>query len=79
MTPKEFTSKYRSGDLAPFDAVATYSSLEHSGLGRYGDGLNPWGDLITMARAWCVLKDQGLLMIAVPACKKDIIFFNSDR
>ena len=25
-------------------------------LSRYGDNLNPWGDLIAMARAWCVLK-----------------------
>ena len=35
-----------------FDAVVTYSSLEHSGMGRYGDPLNPWGDLIASARAW---------------------------
>ena len=33
-----------------YDAMVTFSSLEHSGLGRYGDGLNPWGDLIAMAR-----------------------------
>lgn len=26
-----------------FDAVISYSSVEHSGLGRYGDALNPWG------------------------------------
>ena len=25
-------------------------------LYRYGDQLNPWGDLIAMARAWCLLK-----------------------
>jgi hypothetical protein len=23
-------------------------------LGRYGDALNPWGDILTIARAWCV-------------------------
>jgi hypothetical protein len=37
-----------------FDLIVTYSSLEHSGLGRYGDSLNPWADLITMAKAWYV-------------------------
>ena len=21
--------------------------------GRYGDPLNPWGDIITIAQAWC--------------------------
>lgn len=27
------------------DFVASYSSLEHAGLGRFGDLLDPWGDL----------------------------------
>ena len=35
-----------------FDVVVTFSSIEHSGMGRYGDPLNPWGDLIASARAW---------------------------
>ncbi len=30
--------------------MVSFSSLEHSGLGRYGDQLNPHGDLIAMAR-----------------------------
>ena len=33
-----------------FDAVVSYSSLEHSGLGRYFDMINPWSDLLTMAQ-----------------------------
>ena len=37
-----------------FDVVVTYSSIEHSGMGRYGDPLNPWGDLIASARAWYI-------------------------
>ena len=41
--------KERAGN---FDVIVTYSSLEHSGLGRYGDPLNPWADLIASARAW---------------------------
>ena len=32
---------FLKGELGPFDAVVTFSSVEHSGLGRYGDGLNP--------------------------------------
>ena len=35
-----------------FDAVVSFSSIEHSGMGRYGDPLNPWGDLIASAQAW---------------------------
>ena len=33
MRPNEFREKYLDGMLDPFDAVFSYSSLEHSGLG----------------------------------------------
>ena len=50
---------FLNGELGPdgllFDLIVTYSSLEHSGLGRYGDSLNPWADLITMAKAWYLI------------------------
>ncbi len=46
-----------------FDFIATYSSLEHSGLGRYGDPLDPYGDLEAAAQAWCALKPGGVLFL----------------
>lgn len=39
--PSEFRSQYRNKTLDVFDVVFSFSSLEHSGLGRYGDPLNP--------------------------------------
>ena len=33
MRPNEFRQKYFDGTLETFDAVFSYSSLEHSGLG----------------------------------------------
>jgi hypothetical protein len=53
---------FLKGELGPFDAVVTFSSAEHSGLGRYGDGLNPWGDMIAIARGWRVTKKRGSLI-----------------
>ena len=53
--------------MPQFDAMVTYSSLEHSGLGRYGDSLNPWGDLITMAQAWCLLKPGARALVGLPS------------
>ena len=50
--PATFAERFLNGTLDRYDVMVTFSSLEHSGLGRYGDGLNPFGDLITMARAW---------------------------
>ena len=54
------------GTLESFNAVFPYSSVEHSGLGRYGDPLNPWGDIISIAEAWCVSKPEAVLALSVP-------------
>jgi hypothetical protein len=65
MTPSEFKNDYLRGKLGLFDAIVTFSSVEHSGLGRYGDALNPWGDVLEIARAHCVCKPGGSLVVAV--------------
>ncbi len=67
-TPDEFRELYLNRSMALYDAVATFSSVEHSGLGRYGDAINPWGDKQTLARAWCVTKPEGLLLLGVQEC-----------
>ncbi|CAC5385158.1 unnamed protein product [Mytilus coruscus] len=63
MVPFVFRMRYLNNTLGTFDAIVTFSSIEHSGLGRYGDALNPWGDIIAIARAWCVTKPGGSLTI----------------
>eukprot|EP00284_Hemiselmis_tepida_P017536 CAMPEP_0174923918 /NCGR_PEP_ID=MMETSP1355-20121228/6900_1 /TAXON_ID=464990 /ORGANISM="Hemiselmis tepida, Strain CCMP443" /LENGTH=3102 /DNA_ID=CAMNT_0016169659 /DNA_START=138 /DNA_END=9443 /DNA_ORIENTATION=+ len=78
MVPAVARKKFADGTMPVFDAVVSYSSVEHSGLGRYGDALNPWGDLQTMARAWCVTRCGGGLLLSVPA-GPDIIRFNAHR
>jgi hypothetical protein len=40
--------------------------------------LNPWGDLITMARAWCLVKPGGLALVGAPT-GLDQIKFNSHK
>jgi hypothetical protein len=67
MTPDIFRQSYLDNSLSFFDAVLSFSSLEHSGLGRYGDALNPWGDILSLARAHCVTKDDGQLMLGLPS------------
>ena len=56
VTPEALRKSILEGKMPQFDAMVTFSSIEHSGLGRYGDPLNPWGDLIAMAQSWCLLK-----------------------
>jgi hypothetical protein len=44
MVPLEFRNSYLNNTLCIFDVIVIYSSVEHSGLGRFGDMLNSWGD-----------------------------------
>jgi hypothetical protein len=81
VTPDEAREMYIKGTLPQFDSVVTYSSVEHSGLGRYGDALNPWGDLQAIARAWCVTKPGGQMLLGVQeeCAAGDTIEFNLHR
>ena len=45
---------------------------------RYGDHINPWGDIITMGRAWCQMKTGAMALVGLPA-GNDVICFNSHR
>ena len=81
MTPNKLRDLFVKNQLTLFDAIATFSSVEHSGLGRYGDALNPWGDLQAIARAWCLAKKNAQLLIGVMTAHdlKDRIEFNAHR
>lgn len=78
LTPPAFRRNFISGELGTFDAIVTFSSVEHSGLGRYGDSLNPWGDILEIARAYCVSKPGASLVIGV-MYGSDSIAFNAHR
>ena len=78
LTPAEFRKAYKSGKVRNFDVVVSFSSLEHAGLGRYGDSLNPWGDILSTARARCVTKKGGYMVLAVPT-GQDTLHFNAHR
>lgn len=43
VTPSELRIRFHEF-ISRFDAVVTFSSVEYSGLGRYGDAINPYGD-----------------------------------
>jgi hypothetical protein len=79
LTPDEMRAQYTSKYSAFFDAVVTFSSVEHAGLGRYGDALNPWGDRQALARAWCMAKPGAKLLIGVMYGTHDVIEFNAHR
>lgn len=67
--PFDLAEKFVQSDIADIeshqvDFIYTFSSLEHDGLGRYGDPMNPYADLESIARAHCMLKKDGILFLA---------------
>lgn len=61
-----------------FDCIISYSSIEHSGLGRYGDILDPEGDFKTMNDIYNNLKDDGLLYLGIPV-GPEALCWNANR
>lgn len=61
-----------------YDIIVTFSSVEHSGLGRYGDPLNPTADIETMDAIHKALKSDGLLFWGAPV-GHDCVVFNAHR
>lgn len=61
-----------------YDVAISISSVEHSGLGRYGDPINPDGDLEAMKDLYNNLKEGGLCFLAVPI-GLDQIIWNAHR
>eukprot|EP00995_Heteronema_vittatum_P010959 NODE_651_length_1242_cov_327.612741_g472_i0.p1 GENE.NODE_651_length_1242_cov_327.612741_g472_i0~~NODE_651_length_1242_cov_327.612741_g472_i0.p1 ORF type:complete len:336 (-),score=71.67 NODE_651_length_1242_cov_327.612741_g472_i0:164-1171(-) len=80
MQPAEFNGRFLNGTLPVFDASGSFSSLEHPGLGRYGDLLNPYADLMSVAKVWCAVRKGGKFLLGVPFRKRlDRIWWNANR
>lgn len=54
-----------------YDLLVSFSGIEHSGLGRYGDPLNANGDVETMEQMYRALRPGGFLLLGVPTFVKD--------
>jgi hypothetical protein len=53
--------------------------LEHIGLGRYGDQLNPTGDLRAASELGRIVRSGGQLLIVEPVNQQPRISFNAHR
>ncbi|HBF33413.1 TPA: hypothetical protein DDW35_02495 [Candidatus Sumerlaeota bacterium] len=74
------------GDLMalPFDTDSVESLscmhvVEHVGLGRYGDPMDPEGDLKAIAELSRVIRPGGSLLFVVPLAGKPHVAFNAHR
>ena len=69
---------YFENNKDTYDCIVTYSSIEHSGLGRYGDPLDPDGDIKTMKAIRDNLKSNGILIWGAPV-GHDALVWNVHR
>ena len=60
--------------MASFDAISCISTIEHLGLGRYGDAVEVDGDLAGMHRLKEVLKPGGLMILTVPFGRAEVAY-----
>ncbi len=67
---------FKDNELA---SVSCLHTLEHIGLGRYGDPIDPNGDLTAMKELARVTAPGGNLLIALPMGKDMRIQFNAHR
>ena len=64
--------------LGAYDFVVSFSSIEHSGLGRFGDALDPIGDIKESLKVYCMLKEGGIFFLGIPT-GRDAIYWNLHR
>jgi hypothetical protein len=62
-------------DLEPeFDLVTCLSTIEHVGLGRYGDPIDPWGDLKMAKNLRLLLRPGGLMLLSFPVGRGCVVY-----
>ncbi len=61
------------------DSLSCLHTLEHFGLGRYGDELDPYGHIKGFKNLVKILKPGGTLYISFPISENNTTYFNSER
>jgi len=61
------------------DSISCLHAIEHFGLGRYGDRIDPRGHIKGFNNILKMLKPSGTLYISFPIAKSNEIWFNAHR
>lgn len=61
------------------ESLSSLHAVEHFGLGRYGDPVDPDACFKAMESLQRVVKQNGVLYFSVPIGKADAIYFNAHR
>ena len=66
-------------DLRRSDSVSCLHAIEHFGLGRYGDQIDPLGHLKGFRNLTRILESGGRLYISFPIGRENEVHFNAHR
>lgn len=72
---KEIDKKY----LNYTDSLSCLHTIEHIGLGRYGDSIDPYGYLVAYKNLIKILSPGGKLYISFPISETMNVYFNAHR
>ena len=61
------------------ESLSSLHAVEHFGLGRYGDSIDPDACFKAMKAMQRVLKPEGILYFSVPIGKREKLCFNAHR
>jgi len=73
------TDLMSSSETELVDSISCLHAIEHFGLGRYGDPINPSGHLLGFKNLVRMLKHGGDLFISFPIGSKNEVHFNAHR
>lgn len=73
MHPVSLAERVLNGTSPRWNVAMSYSSLEHSGLGRYGDRLNAFGDVEELQKISCLLGKGDLLFLGLPVGSDQLV------
>jgi SAM-dependent methyltransferase len=65
---------YADGLEPEFDLITCLSTIEHIGLGRYGDRIDPWGDIRMATNLRQLLNPGGVLLLSFPVGNGCVVF-----
>jgi SAM-dependent methyltransferase len=61
------------------DSISCLHAIEHFGLGRYGDPIDPQGHMKAFKNIISMLRPGGTLYISFPIADQDEVHFNAPR
>jgi len=61
------------------ESLSCLHTLEHIGLGRYGDAINPNGHILAFNNLLGFVKPDGLLYLSFPISNSTKVYFNRER